>query len=281
MNNIKTFIKLLGTRGSFPCSGKEYMIYGQDTSCIYVNFSGKSLFLDLGSGLAHSADYTFPVEVPIPVLLSHPHLDHVMGIVSWSHIYREDANIHIYAVPRGGLSCKSQIEAIFSKPLWPLELDNIESNVKFIDIVKPSFMIDDIRVDWVESNHPGGSSIFKLSCNEKSIVYITDFEHSPKASAVLEEFLKGANIMLYDAQFTDDEYLKCKGWGHSTWREGLELARRANVKRLVLIHHDPKRTDTQIQEIQLEIDNLRKTAKQNGIIYPPCTFGKAKEEIVI
>lgn len=259
-------VVLLGTRGSVPVSGEAYQRYGGASSCVLVRLAGEQLVLDAGTGLVALPDYLRPETRKFTLLLTHAHADHILGLPVSPLFYDPGIEKDVRAVRRGGLSPQEQACALMHEPLWPASTETLRA-VSYHDI-EGSFRVGEVAVDAMESDHPGGSTVYRLSAGDRSLVYATDFEHGPR-SAALEDFARGCTLLLYDAQFDDSEYPAKRGWGHSTWQEGAALAQRAGAQRLVFVHHAPTRTDD-------ELDALGRALKRLPI---EASFGRDGEEI--
>jgi phosphoribosyl 1,2-cyclic phosphodiesterase len=237
-------LEVLGTRGSNPIFGEPYAKYGGSTSCYHVTAttedSQETIILDAGSGIVNAAD----IETDrITILLSHSHLDHILGLMVFPYLNDLHKSITIYLAKRNGLSAREQIDALISEPLWPCKLEAYKAKVEVKDMPK-TFDIGNVHVDTMESNHPGGSSIMKLSFDGKTFVYATDYEHGDaEKEKELQEFSKDADLLFYDAQYTTEEYPKYKGFGHSTPEEGLKLKEISGAKELAFIHHSAQHND--------------------------------------
>ena len=280
MINQQISIRLLGTRGSFPIADQRFAKYGGDTMCVLVTYLRKQMIIDIGSGVTRIDKYIEDKNGVIPILVSHAHIDHIIGILGYSKAYTPKEKLEIYSLPRGGYSCKDQIATLFSQPIWPLTIADLLADIDFIDIKENIFEVAEIKVEWIDSHHPGGSSIYKLNFCKKKIVYATDFEHNINSIKELENFSKDADILFYDGQFTEEEYPSKIGWGHSTWRQGIEIAKNSNVEKVVIIHHNPNSDDDKLDTLQHEIDEFRKENALNGILYPSCVLGKSEEEFL-
>ncbi|MDR0858239.1 MAG: MBL fold metallo-hydrolase [Oscillospiraceae bacterium] len=262
-----TFVKLLGTRGSIPVSGAEYSIYGGATSCVFVRMCGEAIFLDAGSGLFAGKACLTPEDKRLSILISHPHIDHLLGLTMFAPRFG-DVQTDIYGKVRSGLTIREQLSRLMSLPLWPVSPDSFGADTRYFEPGE-SFAIGGVEVTTLESNHPGGSTIYRLSNAEKSVVYCSDYEHTELHSDALAEFAADCNLLIYDAQFSDEEYESRKGWGHSTWNEGIRTAERCGAKRLVLFHHAPLRSDSELSQIE--------ASAGSGTI----SFGKCGEEIAL
>jgi phosphoribosyl 1,2-cyclic phosphodiesterase len=247
----QTTIVFLGTRGSVPTDGPAFARYGGATSCVLVKTEDAFVFLDAGSGILRAAPHLAGRERRVSVLLSHAHIDHVLGLLAFPPLYAPDFEADVYAADRDGLSTKEQIERLMSPPLWPTGPAAFADTVRFL-AARPHFQIGDLEVDATEGNHPGGALVYRLSRGDKSLVYCTDFEHGEEASARLAAFAADCDLLVYDAQYSDAEYEQKRGFGHSTWEEGVKLAKRCRAARAVLFHHDPSHDDETLARAEAE-----------------------------
>ena len=266
-------LKVLGTRGSVPVEGKDFALYGGATSCYQVQAGNEEIYLDAGSGIFGAKPS--PTS-RIALLISHMHLDHLVGLPFFSALGETGRTIDIYSDKHTGLTVKEAIDRLISPPFWPIQIENYPASVKFHDLsaIKErgaKFFIGEVAVNFMDSNHPNGSTIYKLTRHGKSFVYATDFEHSSKSCAALANFAKGCDLLMYDAQYTAAEYETCKGYGHSTVEFGLKVADEAGVAKLLFVHHAPNRTDAALAAMEQEI-----SAQRAGV-----SFAKIDEEIFL
>ena len=252
-NNNPIFnLKILGARGSMPVAGKEYMEYGGSTSCYRVRVDDEEIYLDAGSGILKSTPES---HTHITILLTHMHLDHIIGLPFFMALSQKNRVIDIYSRKRSGLSAREAINRMISPPYWPLKVENYPANVRYheIDDNKNEFKIGNVDIEMMEGIHPGGSTIYRLNYKGKSLVYATDFEHTPESCKDLINFASDCDLLMYDAQYKSEEYEKYKGYGHSTPEAGLNVAKEANSKKLLFIHHSPSRNDEELSEMELNL----------------------------
>ncbi len=244
--NSMTF-SILGARGSVPVGGEGYNRYGGNTSCYMIEFGKEQIFLDAGTGMIKAP---YRKDSNITVLLSHLHIDHLIGFPFFTPLFDVGRKVSIYSVKRENGLLKDQLNGLFMPPFWPLRIDDYIADIDY-RIPEFPFMIGDMDVDGMEGNHPGGSTIFKLTRNGKSIVCMTDYEHDEAGfNDALVEFVKGADVLLYDAQYTSEEYPSHKGFGHSTPDKGHEFMKLTGAKNMYFIHHDPSHDDDILDELE-------------------------------
>ncbi len=239
---------VLGSRGSAPISNRSMTEFGGATSCYMLETESEIIFLDAGSGIIN-APAAFPADKRITILLSHAHSDHIIGLPYFGQLFREERSIDIYGCPREGMTTEEQVGRLLSPPLWPVSLDSYPARTVCRDIVWP-LRLGDVLVEGMESNHPGGSVIFRIRHGGTSIVCATDYEHSAESMKELEAFAEGADLLMYDGQYTEAEYETKKGFGHSIPEIGLGIFRRCGAKRLLIVHHDPGHTDDMLREME-------------------------------
>ena len=184
MENFK--LTVLGTRGSVPVEGKNFSIYGGATSSYKVQAGDEEIYLDAGSGIVSSLPEK---NSNITILLTHMHLDHLVGLPFFVALTQKDRPIKIFAAERVGLPPKAAIDKIISNPFWPCKIEDYPAKVSF-HLLPKKFSIGQVEVDTLEGSHPKGSTIYRLTYKGKSIVHATDFEHNTEACAALAAFAR-------------------------------------------------------------------------------------------
>ncbi len=261
-------VVLLGVRGSVPVSGEAHARYGGGTACVLVRMGGETILLDCGTGLLQAPAY-LARQKKLTVLLSHPHVDHLLGLPLCPLLFDREAELRLLAVPRGGLSARDQAAALLSPPLWPVGLEAFRAKVSWEDIAEPAFRIGAVTVEHMEGSHPGGVTVFRLSCGGTSLVYATDCEADQAGLPPLADFAGGCGLLLCDGQFTDEEYAARRGWGHSAWSMAAALSDRCGAGRTVFIHHAPDHTDGLLDEGERWL----------RAVHPSCSMGRCGEEL--
>ncbi len=256
-------IYLAGVRGSRPVHGAGFAKYGGATTSVYVELGGDIFLLDAGSGLDGVSLESFCGERDFTLLISHPHVDHLLGFPMLSQLFDPKRRVDVYLKTRNGLDARAQLEVLMSPPLWPISTSALKARVELHDI-PPEFRVGNVKIETLEVSHPGGCTAFRLSSDGESLVFATDFEPSGD-DAEFVEFARDCGILLLDAQYTETEYAHTRGFGHGTIPRALELSRLCGAKQTILLHHDPSRTDAELDELSRGLAKVR--------------FGRAGEEL--
>ncbi len=256
MNEMKdTTLKItvLGARGSVPTGAFEMREFGGATSCILVESDTQAVFLDAGSGIIDTPKLE---DKEITILITHPHFDHLIGLPFFPYNGEAGRDINIYLAPRMGLSATDQIDALLSPPLWPCTFREYPASIRVHDLKLP-LSIGDITVTGMEGNHPGGCTVFKLTRGKTNLVYATDYEDTEEKLPELIDFAKDTDLLFYDAQYTPEEAVRLRGFGHSTMQTGLEVMEKGNIRNIRFVHHDPRHPDTQLYAMEEPVRSER------------------------
>ena len=242
-------VRFLGVRGSIATPG---MAAGGNTACAEVVAGDTRIILDAGTGLRALGNERMASGIRhSTILLSHLHWDHVAGLQFFTPVYVPGHRVEIASGPNGVMSHDAAIRSLFKAPFFPVDFDDLGGIVTTRELrANDRFTIGDITVTMARLNHPDPVYGYRLDCGDQSLVYATDTEHFACVDPTLKKLAAGADILIYDAQYTPEEYPSKVGWGHSTWEAGAELARAAGVPQLVLFHHDPMRTDAQLDALE-------------------------------
>jgi phosphoribosyl 1,2-cyclic phosphodiesterase len=244
--------RFLGVRGSLATPGAATASVGGNTACVEITAGDTRIVLDAGSGLRGLGDSLVsrgPTETTI--LLSHLHWDHICGLPFFVPIYIPGNRVEVVSGPNGVLPLEDAMRRQMSAPFFPVEYDEVATQLRTREVrAQTAFHIGPVKAFAAKLNHPDPVYGYRLEAGGRSIVYATDTEHYACVDPTLRQLAAGADILIYDAQYTPEEYPGKVGWGHSTWTAAVELARAAGVKQLVLFHHDPRRTDAQVAELE-------------------------------
>lgn len=243
--------RLWGTRGSLARSGPETVRYGGDTASVEVRGAdGTLLILDAGSGILRLGENIGEPPERIDILLSHLHMDHIQGLGFFTPLYSADLDVHIWGPTTATEDLRSRLTRYLSPPLFPVRLRDLEG-IEVHDLPRGTMEIGGITVTADTVSHPGHTFGFRLEENGAVLAYISD--HEPALG--VPDFPADANwtsgaalaadadVLIHDAQYTDEEYADRIGWGHSTFRHAVTLAELVNAKQLVTFHHDPSHSD--------------------------------------
>ena len=241
-------ITFWGVRGTVPCPMPTHMGFGGNTSCVEIKVGDQHILIDAGTGIRLLGKRLIKDGVTeATLLMSHTHLDHISGFPFFAPAYTKGFRLRIIS---GHLCGNPGIEAVMERqmerPLFPVPMRTMGSNITFDEIAAgQSFALgEDVQVRTAPLNHPDGATGYRVEHLGRSIAYVTDTEHVPgRPDQNVLGLIAGADLVLYDSTYTDEEWQNRIGWGHSTWTEGVRLARAAGVKRLVLFHHDPDHDD--------------------------------------
>ena len=251
-------VEFFGVRGSMPSAGSNTHIFGGNTSCVYIEQNnGKDLILDSGTGIVELGTRLLEIQSPINILLTHNHWDHIQGFPFFKPIYQPNRNITIVA---GNVDDKKSQDAILkqmSGSYFPVCYQDLPANITLnTDLSsQKQFTLNGFLVSTAPLNHPGGGTAYCIKADEKKIAYVTDNELNPpdKLNTSICEwsnFIEGADLLIHDAQFIDADLPLKHGWGHSTIDQVAELAIKASIKNVIIISHDPSRTDEQLVAIE-------------------------------
>ena len=244
-------IHFWGVRGSIPCPGAETVRYGGNTPCIEMRVGGQRLIFDGGTGLRVLGQYLLgQMPVKANLLFTHSHWDHIQGFPFFVPAFIPGNRFHIYgAIAPNGSTIEQRLNDQMLHPNFPVPLQIMAAQLEFHDInIGDVLEFGEVKVNTALLNHPGEAVGYRVSWNGYAAAYVTDTEHLPDRLDDNVLFLAhNADVLIYDATYTDEEYHSPKsskvGWGHSTWQEAVKVAKAANVKRLVIFHHDPLHND--------------------------------------
>lgn len=255
-------IRFWGVRGSIACAGEAWQRYGGNTSCVEVRCGEKLVILDAGTGLRRLGA-TLDGAIDADVLLTHTHVDHIEGIPFFRPLFHEASEIRIHVGHLPDWHSLSEVLAGYmAPPLFPVPPSIFTAKVAYrpfrAEQAERPDLGPDIHVRTAPLNHPNGATGYRIEHRGRSVCYVTDTEHVPgRPDAHVLELAQGADLLIYDATFTDEEFPRFVGWGHSTWQEGVRLAEAAGVGRLVLFHHDPSHDDAFMDAIADEAERAR------------------------
>ena len=253
-------ITFWGTRGSIPTVNQQTHIYGGNTPCVSVEQDDTILILDAGSGIRQLAESGVLEDYNrIYILLTHLHMDHIQGLGFFSPFFQFGRNVEIWG-PRGATHLSDRLTRYLSPPLFPVRLRDFVCNLGIIDIPMKPFQIGPFNILAAHVCHPGPTLGFRVECNGRSMTYIPDHEPALATRNFPGDpewtsgygIIKDCDVLIHDAQFSDEEYDARVGWGHSSIRHAMQIASMCGARRLMLFHHDPAHTDQILDELFAE-----------------------------
>lgn len=262
-------VRFWGVRGSISCAGPDYMRYGGNTSCLEVSAGGRLLILDAGTGIRTlGQDLAKRAPLDIDIYFTHTHLDHLSGLTFFAPLFDKRNSVRMWA---GHLeppyTLKQVVSNMMQAPIYPVTLDIFQATVSFKEFeAGQSLTCGPLAMRTAPLNHPNGATGYRIEHDGKSICYVTDTEHREgERDRNIVELCRGADIMIYDSSYTDAEYPRYRGWGHSTWQEGVRLADAAGVGTLAIFHHDPSHDDAFMDGVAREAAAMRPGTAKNGL----------------
>jgi len=267
------YIDFWGVRGSVPSPGPETIRYGGNTSCISITVENKILILDAGTGIRNlGSSMIGQTDLKIFIIITHTHWDHIQGFPFFTPIYQPNRPVYMFpTLHKKNLVLSSLIDQMDGAH-FPLTPDQVPSNFNFITEDPLEFLAKNgFHMELVPMNHPGGAFGYKIKFDDTVICYFTDNEIDPPYPKSIElneltKQCKNADVLIHDAQYTEDDMPFKHGWGHSLISQVTDLGKTANVKNLVYFHHDPDRTD---DELDAQLEKVSKTLQGNGSSVKP------------
>jgi len=231
--------------------------YGGNTSCVQVTFrDGSQLILDAGTGI-RTLGLELTESPRVGILLTHLHLDHIQGLMFFPPCFRSDAEITIWGPSSPEASLEDRVARYISAPLSPVEVRELPCSVAFRDAPATEWRIGDVLIRAEAVTHRGPTLGYRLTDGETTLCYIPD--HEPALGAPLAQIenewisgydlARGADLLIHDCQYTDEEYPAHAGWGHSALSDTLTFADRVGARRTLLFHHDPLHTDAMLDAL--------------------------------
>lgn len=277
-------VRIWGTRGSYPVAHADMLRYGGNTTCVEVRAGDRCIILDAGTGLRLLGNALQHEPAPprhIDLLITHTHWDHIIGFPFFDPLSIPENRIEIYGLQRTESSLRTTIANALSDPLLPLDLLDLRAELHFHEIHEGlCFSLgSEVRVSTARANHPYRALAYRIETDEAALVFIPDtgpfhtvlfgderieWTGKPTANSHADlrnlaemktriiELARDADWLIYDSQFTDMQYTRFPHWGHSTASQAREIAVEAGVKTLLLFHHDPHRTDSELDEIVID-----------------------------
>jgi phosphoribosyl 1,2-cyclic phosphodiesterase len=250
-------VTIWGVRGSVPTPGPDTAVYGGNTSCVSIQADPRSLVvLDAGTGLCQLGHHLSGEVERIDILLTHLHMDHIIGLGFFEGFYRQNLEVHLWGPDSTVGELRERLSRYMSPPLFPVRLRELPCRLELHSLPLRAFEIPGFDVMATLVCHPGATVGYRLT-GSATVAYLPD--HEP-ALGVLDfpgparwtsgfDLMDGVDLLIHDAQYTDHEYAARRGWGHSTIRHCIAVAEHAGVRHLVPFHHDPSHDDARVDAI--------------------------------
>ena len=255
-------LRFWGTRGSIPSPGMATARYGGNTPCVELRTAdGWLVILDAGTGIRELGRSLMERAngdgVDGDIFLTHAHWDHIQGIPFFAPLFHRGNHFTIW----GSRSLQTSIDRVvrdqMSPVVFPVTFEELQARIDFQELAEERRAGCGYEVRAIAVRHPGGALGYRFTernGGDGGLVYVSDNELSAQAHyddpphwrERIVEFTRGADVLVHDSMYTADEYASFVGWGHSTYEDAVELALEAEVKRLVLFHHRPERTDDEV-----------------------------------
>ena len=262
----------LGVRGSTPCHGPSTARYGGNTSCVAVTAPGSPpIFLDLGTGLRYYGRPECGTPFRAAALVTHMHFDHVQGLPFFPPMLESGNELDVYGPAQDdGRTLKQAFDSIVCPPQFPVTLDLFSGTFRFHDIGDCDFMIGEVKVTARHVPHIGPTLGYRLEHGGRVVTYVSDHQQPYDGAHTVPESVReladGAHILIHDAQYTGPEFEKKYYFGHCTQDYAVAVARECGVRTLALYHHDPERTDDQLDSACREEPGLRVIPAREGLV---------------
>ncbi len=248
-------IKFWGVRGSIACPSPDHIRYGGNTSCVEMEIAGNRLVFDAGTGIRSlGQDLLSSGANDVKLLLTHTHWDHINGFPFFMPAYDPNSSLHILAghLKQRGATIHDVLSTLMDNPTFPVPLEAMQAKVKTEDFQAGEDLeiFKTVNIRTAPLNHPNGATAYRVEWEGKAVCYVTDTEHRPGEDDLnILGLIEGADLVIYDSTYTEEEFAHKIGWGHSTWNEGSRLCRMAGVKRLAIFHHDPDHDDNFMDKV--------------------------------
>lgn len=287
----KFVVTFWGTRGSIPTPGRITEKYGGNTPCVAVQHKDTIIILDAGSGIRNyglvlAEEFANDGSRPIHLFLSHTHWDHIQGLPFFAPAYMPGTELTILG--RKGAILKEILAGQMSTDYFPIDMSMLAAKLDVREMSSDVIQIGDVTVDWQEQvEHPGGCARYRLQVGDKRLVYASDVEldkifypdePSEEREQLAQEyidFVRGADLLIADGQYTEEEYKSKRHWGHTSIPVILDVAYQAGVKQVAVFHHDPLASDKHLDALWVQY-NAEYSAKS-----PPMTIFWAREGLTV
>ena len=249
-------VRFWGARGSIPVSGRRYLKYGGDTTCLEIRTQEDEIIvIDAGSAIRRLGNRLIAENRgKFALLFTHAHWDHLMGFPFFKPIYVAGTRIDVYGCPFVQASIKQMISNIMLPPYFPVNFRDLKAEIDYHEYCDITFNIQAVSVTTIPLSHPNQGVGYKFSENGKDLVFLTDNELGFRHPGGLDyedyvAFSREAEVLIHDAEYRENEYELTRAWGHSVYKQALQLAIDAGVKKFGLFHHNQERSDRDVDDM--------------------------------
>jgi phosphoribosyl 1,2-cyclic phosphodiesterase len=251
-------VRFWGVRGSIACAGPRTARYGGNTSSLEMRCGDQLLLFDAGTGMRYLGKTLEGARLDADIYFTHTHFDHVCGLPFFRPLFEPQNRFRLWAGHlSGAMNLRRVLAEFMMSPLFPVPPEVFRSTLEYKDFSAGETLKagNGVAVRTAPLNHPDGATGYRVEHDGRAVCYVTDTEHVPgKLDENVLKLISRADLVIYDCMYTDEEYRRYVGWGHSTWQEGVRLCKQAGVKRMVVFHHDPDHDDEMLDGIAREVE---------------------------
>jgi phosphoribosyl 1,2-cyclic phosphodiesterase len=262
-------LRCWGTRGSIPTPGPATVRYGGNTTCFEIRHGVSRLIFDAGSGIRPlGLDIVEKGPDTIHIFLTHFHWDHIQGFPFFAPLYDEEDSIKVVGPKQKDIDVQNLFAGQMGPIYFPVPFSVVAAAMEFEHLNEGEYELDDARMRVMRVKHPSFVIAYRIELGGKTICLIPDnemkgdmYDVGPDWEKRIVEFVGDADLLVHDSMYTEKEYERRAGWGHSTFSQSIRLAEEGGVGQLLFFHHDPTRTDEQLDSI---VEELREELAARG-----------------
>ena len=264
-----------GVRGSCPCAGPHYVRYGGNTACVTVEVGDEApIVLDLGTGLrpmGHALEHRYGPETPVEVtaFLTHLHWDHIIGLPFCTPLLREGGRMEVFGPSHDGSTLHHIIDRVVKPPFFPVQVHELKGKIEFHEVEDDVVAVGSAKVKVRRVPHVGTTLGFRIESGGAAVAFVSDHQapdDRAEVDAAVLELCDGADLVIHDAQYTEEEYRAKATWGHSTVAYAVHVAAEAGARELALFHHDPQHDDDALDRLLGEARAEGEAGRLDGVV---------------